>query len=111
LVEADIARKLGVTLTTGQRYFQEMLDYLHRSAASEIAPPPPSDEVDLAWHTFILHTRAYTDYCNEVFGGYVHHEPDADDPHDVIDRARERLTNCSPFFPELPEAPAIAELV
>lgn len=34
-----------------------------------------SRDVDEVWHTFILFTRDYTDFCNEVFGRYIHHQP------------------------------------
>lgn len=35
----------------------------------------PSPIVDIGWHTFILHTRAYIAYCDRVFGHYLHHNP------------------------------------
>lgn len=34
-----------------------------------------SPEVDAAWHAFILHTRQYEVFCQEVFGRFVHHRP------------------------------------
>lgn len=36
----------------------------------------PSRAVDEAWHEFILDTRAYTRFCEEAFGEYLHHTPD-----------------------------------
>ncbi|MEN9328570.1 MAG: hypothetical protein RI947_1378 [Candidatus Parcubacteria bacterium] len=35
----------------------------------------PSKVVDEVWHTFILFTRMYHAFCDEVMGGYVHHLP------------------------------------
>lgn len=32
-------------------------------------------EIDDMWHTFILFTREYTDFCNHYFGHYIHHAP------------------------------------
>lgn len=32
-----------------------------------------SRRVDEVWHAFILDTRRYSDFCREVFGGYLHH--------------------------------------
>jgi hypothetical protein len=32
-------------------------------------------KADLLWHTHILFTQQYTDYCNQVFGTYLHHTP------------------------------------
>ena len=37
----------------------------------------PSRAVDIAWHEFILITRAYTDFCKRAFGRYLHHYPEA----------------------------------
>jgi hypothetical protein len=37
-----------------------------------------SKEVDEVWHTFILFTRDYSRFCEEVFGFYLHHHPGLD---------------------------------
>lgn len=34
-----------------------------------------SPEVDEVWHTHIIFTRQYSNFCEEVFGHYVHHQP------------------------------------
>ena len=56
----------------------------------------PSKAVDTAWHEFILITREYQSFCDEAFGYFLHHAPEAtlDEPMsgalvrtlDVIDR-------------------------
>lgn len=38
-------------------------------AATEIA------KIDEMWHTFILFTRDYADFCERHFGLFVHHAP------------------------------------
>jgi hypothetical protein len=35
----------------------------------------PSQVVDELWHAFILHTRAYEQFCRQAFGGFLHHTP------------------------------------
>lgn len=35
----------------------------------------PSPDVDAFWHTFILHTRDYADFCQRHLGRFMHHEP------------------------------------
>ncbi|MTV32308.1 hypothetical protein GJ654_15065 [Rhodoblastus acidophilus] len=35
----------------------------------------PSQVVDDLWHEFILFTRAYQDFCQKAFGGFLHHTP------------------------------------
>lgn len=37
----------------------------------------PSRAVDDAWHAFILMTREYHAFCEEAFGSYLHHAPEA----------------------------------
>jgi hypothetical protein len=34
-----------------------------------------SKQVDQVWHTCLLFSRLYADLCQQVFGGFVHHEP------------------------------------
>jgi hypothetical protein len=35
----------------------------------------PSQEIDRVWHTHILDTQKYTQDCQQVFGGVLHHFP------------------------------------
>jgi hypothetical protein len=35
----------------------------------------PSRAVDAMWHEFILHTRAYRDWCELALGRFLHHTP------------------------------------
>jgi hypothetical protein len=35
----------------------------------------PSQVVDAMWHEFILHTRAYSDWCELTLGRFLHHTP------------------------------------
>ncbi len=35
--------------------------------------------LDEMWHTFILFTRDYTDFCQNHFGAYLHHHPISDE--------------------------------
>jgi hypothetical protein len=35
----------------------------------------PMKRLDEMWHTFILFTREYTEYCMDNFGFYIHHAP------------------------------------
>ena len=38
----------------------------------------PSDAVDQIWHAHILHTVHYADFCQNVAGHFVHHNPFGD---------------------------------
>ncbi|MFB9587925.1 hypothetical protein [Streptomyces racemochromogenes] len=37
----------------------------------------PSQQVDPGWHTFMLHSQEYTDWCQARFGFFVHHAPNS----------------------------------
>ncbi len=39
----------------------------------------PSNRVDLAWHEFILCTKAYWEFCDATFGRTIHHYPGGSD--------------------------------
>lgn len=36
---------------------------------------PPSVDIDEVWHTHILHTKHYAEFCEKVFGTFLHHTP------------------------------------
>jgi hypothetical protein len=48
-----------------------------------------SKPVDNVWHTCLLFSRLYAQYCQEAFGHFVHHEPAAG--HDPADSAAPAL--------------------
>ncbi len=52
----------------------------------------PSQVVDDLWHEFILHTRAYEDFCRRAFGGFLHHTPAA--VLSNVKRSNEGLRRC-----------------
>lgn len=39
----------------------------------------PSLAVDIIWHAHILHTQLYWEFCQNLTGQYIHHNPFADD--------------------------------
>ncbi|GMI45449.1 hypothetical protein TrCOL_g13580 [Triparma columacea] len=58
--------------------------------ATKLSPPHSIDEV---WHTHILYTENYREYCLEVCGNFIDHNPEgaAMDPKSVMAR-KERIT-------------------
>lgn len=53
---------------------REVLRFLHLIAWSGKRLTPPY-VLDLAWHEFILFTKAYAAYCDAAFGRFIHHTP------------------------------------
>jgi hypothetical protein len=64
--------------------FGEMLKWLYLCArgAGEgpdglaLAVHPEIEKIDWMWHTFLLFTRDYADFCERHFGFFIHHVPD-----------------------------------
>lgn len=64
---------------TQQRWAERILDqtvaFLRLCAAEPNGEHGPSPLVDIGWHTFILHTREYDEFCQSVAGYFIHHCP------------------------------------
>ena len=54
---------------------REVLRFLILVSRKESGQLTPSHRVDLAWHEFILCTRAYHEFCEAYFGRFIHHYP------------------------------------
>lgn len=61
-----------------ERILNETLGFL-KLCSLDVGSFGPSSLVDIGWHTFMLYSRVYTDFCEDMCGMYIHHEPD-DDP-------------------------------
>lgn len=77
--------------------FREMLRWLYLCyrGANEgfaCAMTPELAKIDEMWHTFVLFTPDYADFCERYFGFFLHHVPTddaADEPDD--DAVRNQL--------------------
>jgi hypothetical protein len=70
-----IVRDEGVELGLAERIMTQALGFLQACAANPGAGLVPSELVDIGWHTFILYTREYADFCERVAGRFIHHRP------------------------------------
>lgn len=43
----------------------------------------PSPMVDIGWHIFIIHTKAYAAFCEQIAGRFIHHTPYNDHEVDI----------------------------
>lgn len=56
--------------------FNGLRDYFHLcNRARKRMVAMPSQVVDVAWHEFILFTRAYKAFCDKALGRFLHHTP------------------------------------
>lgn len=49
----------------------------------------PSEEVDAYWHKFVLNTRKYHEFCEDIVGVYLHHVPYVPSEEEVADGPRD----------------------
>lgn len=66
----------GIDLPFAERIVAQTAAFLKAGADNPGLPLSPSETVDIGWHTFILHTREYADFCDRIAGGFIHHVPE-----------------------------------
>lgn len=82
-VVARFAIDYRVSREDALEIFMEMKRWLfitarRRGANQEMAAVPLFNEayaIDMMWHTFILFTQDYADFCDKYFGTFIHHQP------------------------------------
>lgn len=62
------------------RVMDQALAFLGTCVVHQGEPLSPSRAVDPGWHTFILHTRDYREFCQRMAGRFIDHVPTADMP-------------------------------
>ena len=76
---------LTVTVVMSPGLWEDTLAWLWLGRRQQIDNPPglspltvvaPLIPVDEMWHSFILCTREYAELCQNLFGTYIHHEPE-----------------------------------
>lgn len=70
-----IAKDEAMELPLAERIMDQSLGFLRLCAESPEGRYSPSPMVDIGWHTFILYTRDYAAFCQELGGRFIHHEP------------------------------------
>lgn len=63
-----------------ERIMDQALAFLKACADNPGVTLSPSRSVDIGWHTFVLHTLEYAEFCERVAGYFIHHVPDDDNP-------------------------------
>ena len=86
-----------------EQAFEELLKFLwlnqkHEADKLEFPDNPElkfvsgiHKEIDDMWHTFILFTQDYADFCQNYFGQFVHHKPTSEEERMDVDE-------CEPNF-------------
>lgn len=91
---ADIIEKFcseyGVEQELAKDYFIEVKKFLYL-CANTTDRLAPSAEIDKIWHTFILFTKDYRQYCMHFLGKFIDHMPEVKKDTEELDEHKE---NC-----------------
>jgi hypothetical protein len=74
-----------------ERIMNQALAFLVTCARNHGAGLAPCKSVDIGWHTFLMYTREYAEFCDRVAGRFIHHRPDDDDGHGGTGGGAERI--------------------
>ncbi|MFD2418187.1 glycine-rich domain-containing protein [Amycolatopsis pigmentata] len=81
----------GKTYDLAARIMDQALAFLGTCARYHRAHLTPSELVDVGWHTFILYTREYKDFCQRIGGRFLHHVRADGEPAASGETARAKL--------------------
>lgn len=73
---ARIVHERCMSTEEAERLLTQALAFLQACALNPGAGLAPSRAVDVGWHTFVLYTREYAEFCHRVAGRFIHHTPD-----------------------------------
>ncbi|WP_328404448.1 hypothetical protein OHS70_35505 [Streptomyces sp. NBC_00390] len=65
----------NMTRQHAERVMEQALAFIDMAGHRTDVPLSPSSMVDPGWHAFMLHTREYAAFCEQRFGGFLHHAP------------------------------------
>lgn len=75
ILVSKISSSLGCDEDEVPVALREVLRFLYLVSQHPTGMLTPSHRVDLAWHEFILCTRAYSAFCEKHLGRFIHHYP------------------------------------
>ena len=87
-----IVAKHGLTDEEAEKWLDEYRKWVALRRCFEGAYMVPTAVVDEVWHEHIVDTRRYTDFCERVFGRYLHHEPIIDPSENQSKSAKQAFT-------------------
>jgi hypothetical protein len=73
---------------TAEDYFMELKKFLYLCANTK-QTLAPSAEIDKIWHTFILFTKEYRNYCTDFLGKFIDHVPEVEQEEQVDTTSKE----------------------
>lgn len=78
MLAAFCSAEYGLERGVADRVIDQALALVYVMGASGEGPNmAPSQRVDPGWHTLILHTSWYAEWCDKHFGYFLHHQPNS----------------------------------
>src|SRR5689334_9584208 len=74
-------KDFGISPAEATLLFSDVKRFLWLASVEGVVAPPP--KIDEGWHTFIIFTLDYKNFCERYFGRFMHHRPSR--PTDVPD--------------------------
>lgn len=115
-VTARYANEQGLPFDVAVEHERELKRYLALCASNSDGFYGMRGPIDEFWHTFVVFTRQYADFCNVVAGQFIHHIPgelvDSDseppapreDGANIVDGYKKFLADYETVFGEVPPA-------
>ena len=75
VIVEKIAEGFGRDPRLAGKLFDETLRFLIACGNNPDKALTPSEEIDECWHTFLLYTRIYAEFCHANIGQFIHHNP------------------------------------
>lgn len=66
-------KDFGISSNDAALLFSDVKRFLWLAAIEGVVAPPP--KIDDGWHTFIIFTLDYQNFCERYFGRFMHHRP------------------------------------
>lgn len=74
-IVARYCKDYNVSLEDAQEHEVELKRFFILAGKYDDGIDMFSLEVDNLWHTFLLFTKEYQRFCNDMFGKFIHHDP------------------------------------
>jgi hypothetical protein len=106
-IVARYARDEKLSIAAAKEHERELKRFLALVCLMPSGTYVMNGPIDKLWHTFIIHTREYQDFCNKAAGRFIHHVPDSPNSHDrnlSVSRYMRFLEDYKAVFNEEPPA-------
>jgi hypothetical protein len=67
--------KLGLSGQAALQLFHDVKQFLYVCGTQNENGCSPTEKIDLGWHEFLLYSRDYREFCEQMFGQLVEHAP------------------------------------